>query len=122
MPRNPLAVGWLTTADVIRETRLASASMSPESRRAAARAAALAMTPAERTALARRNASKVLEASGKVAEAAALAGQDGQRSAAAVVVPPSCPRCGAEARGRSDSKRADWFGGHYRTAHPEMGY
>lgn len=55
MPRNPLAVGHLTTADLIAETRLKDADVSPDDRVRVARAIARAMTPAERAAIADRN-------------------------------------------------------------------
>ena len=65
MPRNPLAVP-LTTAQVIAELRLDQANVSPAARRAAARAAVAAMTPAQRDAIAERNSALFDEAAHKV--------------------------------------------------------
>jgi hypothetical protein len=57
--RHPLAVGHLTTADLIAEARLNAAPVSPAARVAAARAIARAMSPAERAEVARRNQAKL---------------------------------------------------------------
>jgi len=123
MPRNPLSPP-LTTAAVIAETKLGNAHMSPAARVAAARAAAAAMTPAERAAVAERNQAKLDEAAQKLnASATAVHGpgarqlaKDGEQRSAGV--PRSCPRCGAEARGNSETERGSWFSQHYNDRHP----
>jgi hypothetical protein len=65
MARNPLRPA-LSTADVIRELRLDQADLTPEARRAAARAAAQWMTPQQREAIAERNSARFDEAAHKV--------------------------------------------------------
>lgn len=128
MPRNPLAVGRLTTAALIAEARLAEAPISPAARVAGARAIGAAMTPAERAAMAERNAflmssaemrvrASTIAVFGPQAPTEAELNEAEQRSATAGAVRHSCPRCGAEARGRTDEARADWFGDHYSRAH-----
>lgn len=72
MPRNPLSVGHLTTADLIAEARLDDAPVSPAARVAAARAIARAMTPAERAEVARRNQA-MLDAAAHTMNAASIA-------------------------------------------------
>jgi hypothetical protein len=127
MARNPLAVP-LTTAAVIAELRLKDAAITPEARRAAAVAAASFMTVEQRVAIAARNAEMYALAAHKVKMSAigvngrAPAAETRSRPDGAGSVPRACPRCGMEARGRGDGERVDWFGGHYRSAHPEMGY
>ncbi len=74
---NPLEVP-LTTAQVIAELRLRQADVSPEARRAAARAAHAAMTPAQRNAIAERNSELYDLAAHKVKIADFLIAQSGR--------------------------------------------
>jgi antibiotic biosynthesis monooxygenase (ABM) superfamily enzyme len=65
MARNPLRPA-LSTADVIRELRLDQADLTPEARRAAARAAAQWMTAEQRRGIAERNSALYDESAHKV--------------------------------------------------------
>jgi hypothetical protein len=98
------------------------------------------MTPAERSAVAQRNqreriailydtaAIKVAGrqqqmdiADGKRPRPMTLAPE--QRSASRTAhgtVPHSCPRCGQEARGRTEDERVSFLSQHYNAAHPEV--
>lgn len=114
MPRNPLSVP-LTTADVIRETRLRNADMSPEARREAARTFAAWLTPAQRSAIAERNSARYDEAAHKVKISNAMMRAPGRAETRSYgVTPDACPRCGASARGE------DWWSAHYNAEHPEV--
>jgi hypothetical protein len=127
--RRSLAVPC-STAAVIAELRLREVEVSPEVRVAAARAARAAMTPPQRSAVAARNAELYAASAHKVkmtnidmgARPATETRSQPHASSGAKPVPDACPRCGMQARGHSDGERVDWYGGHYRSAHPEMGY
>ena len=115
----------LTTAQVIAELRLREADVSPEARRAAARAAAVWMTPQQRNAIAERNSALYDQAAHKMKIADFLM----QRSAVTAAetraaghgdngtFPTSCPRCGTEIRGRTNHARQDWLISHYNERH-----
>lgn len=123
MARNPLAPP-LTTAAVIAELRLGEADVSPEVRRAAALAAARAMTPAERAAVAERN--KMLSDSAAIKILTSKIDMYGpprpaeQRSAGyppAPGIPSACPRCGEESRKHDDNARIEWHISHGNARH-----
>lgn len=123
MPVNPVRMHSL-----IAGSRLNESPIPPAAKYAAARAAAAAMTPREVDAMADRNALMMSSAEMRVQVStiavygpqapteAELSGAE-QRSAPRGAVLRSCPRCGTEARGRTDEARADWFTDHMNGAH-----
>jgi hypothetical protein len=120
----------LTTGALIRELRLTDAPVSPEARTAAARAVIPVLTDEQYGRIAQRDqrdriqilmdsaAIKVNAASIDVyGPGARLLHRDGEQRSAPGTVPHSCPRCGTEARGRTEDERVNWYSAHYNRAH-----